>query len=519
MKGKYNELGAAFAEFAAGSLSADALKSLAAPYGIYQQRNGLFMVRVRVNGGEIACQRLAGLARLLEKIGGYAHLTSRQDVQLHDVPAERVPEAVRACDRLGMPFKGGGGNTYRNTVVGADSGLSPETVFDVYPCAHALNRALRRFEKAYALPRKFKIAFFASDRDLLRAAIHDLGFVARRVDGRRGFRVFAGGGLGRESATGVCLVDFLPVEQAAHAAFALITLFHDHGDRANRHQARLRFLVKRLGPEAFTRLFWQYYVTLDPPKLPATEAETSLPAEVAEARRRVDATLVVDGAAFARWKEIAVSATRFGEDVRSVRLYVPYGRLTGRQLLLIARMAEWSGSLFVRLLCSQDVLIPFVPEPLLGGLYMRLTRELGDVDLTFRSYKGHLVTCIGASVCKIGMVDTPAVADRLAERLDAFLPADTPQKLALQRLVANDVRISGCPNACSGHPSAALGIGCINQNVGGAIQPFGRLLSGAGVTDGAPHLSTQEGEGKLYSLEALADAAVEKMKALAERQA
>ncbi len=515
MEKEYLELKQAFGGFVAGTVSAEALKPLAAPSGIYQQRNGLFMLRVRVNGGEIACPQLSGLAALLEKTGGYAHLTSRQDVQLHDVSAERVWEAVLACDRLGLPFKGGGGNTYRNTVVGADSGLSQETVFDVYPYAHALNHLLQHFEKAYALPRKFKIAFFASDRDLLRAAIHDLGFVARRIDGRPGFRVYAGGGLGRESATGVCLVDFLPADQVAHAATALITLFHEHGDRTNRHQARLRFLVKRLGAEAFTRFFWQYYVTIEPPKLPALEAETALPAEFAESKRHADATRIEADAGFVRWKAIAVLPTRFGEAVKSVRLFVPYGHFTAAQLRRTAQLAEWSGSRFVRLLITQDVLIPFVPESLLPGFYMRLQDELADVDLTFRSYKGHIVTCVGATVCKIGMTDTPALADKLAEKLDGFLPADTEQRLALLRLVADEVRISGCPNACSGHPSVRVGIGCLNQNVAGEIRPYGRLLYGAGVTDGVTHLSKEGDGGKLLPVDELIDTAIEQLKVLA----
>jgi sulfite reductase beta subunit-like hemoprotein len=473
------------------------------------------MVRVRITGGDVSVAQLAGLADAVEKAGGYAHLTSRQDLQLHDVSAEQVVEAVRACDGLGLPFKGGGGNIYRNTVVGADSGLSSESVFDVYPYAHALNLEMLRFEKAYALPRKFKVAFFAGDRDVLRAATHDLGFVARLVDGRRGFRVYAGGGMGRESATGLCLVEFLPAEQAVHAAFALIALYHDHGDRSNRSQARLRFLVKRLGAEAFMRLFWEYFVTLEPAGLPALGRETSLPAGFGEAACRGADAGAGEGNAFEQWRAIAVSPTRFGDAVKSVRLFVPHGNLTGRQLHGIARLAEQAGSPFVRLLVSQDVLVPFVPDALLPGLFLRLREELGEIDLTFRSYKGHIVTCVGSSVCKIGMVGAPAVADKLAEKLDAYLPADTEQKRALQRLVADEVRISGCPNACSGHPVARVGIGCLCQNVGGSVQSFGRLLSGAGVAGGAPRLSSEPGSGKLYPVEELVDAAAKAVATLA----
>jgi len=171
MNDDYLPLQDAFDRYMSGGLTDEALKPITAPFGIYQQRNEAFMVRVRITGGEIPCEKLARLADVLERTSGYAHLTSRQDIQLHDLPSERVMETVIASDAIGLPFKGGGGNTYRNTLVGADSGLSLETVFDVYPYATAVNRALQTCEKAYSLPRRLKIGFFASDRDLLGAVL------------------------------------------------------------------------------------------------------------------------------------------------------------------------------------------------------------------------------------------------------------------------------------------------------------------------------------------------------------
>ena len=236
MKKRYVELKEAFDGLLAGTMTPEALKPVAAQLGIYQQRNGAFMVRVRVNGGEVACAKLAGIADLLDAAGGHAHLTSRQDIQLHDIPAERVVDAVLASDHLGLPFKGGGGNTYRNILVGTDSGLSAEAVFDVYPYAQALNRAMQTCEKAFALPRKLKIGVFASGRDRLRAAVQDLGFVAQRRDGQEGFTVFVAGGMGRESSVGLELFGFLPAFQVVRAAVALTELFYEHGDRANRQE-------------------------------------------------------------------------------------------------------------------------------------------------------------------------------------------------------------------------------------------------------------------------------------------
>ena len=486
MKKKYGELKNAFDGFLAGTVTPDELKPVGAKLGIYQQRNGNFMARVRINGGEVSCERLAGVADILDATGGHAHLTSRQDIQLHDVAPEHVLDAVAASDRLGLPFKGGGGNTYRNTLVGTDSGLSEESVFDVYPYALALNRAMQSCEKAFALPRKLKIGFFASERDRLRAAVQDLGFLAQIRDGVEGFTVYVAGGMGRESSVGLELIGFLPGSQIVRAAVALTELFYDHGDRANRQQARLRFLLKRLGAEAFQRLFLEYFARTAAPVI-HVRAHDSLAALVAGLKRG-RAVKVADG--FALWEQIAVSPTRFGDDVKSVRLFVPYGNLTAGQLRKIAALSDEYGSPAVRLLATQDILIPLVHRSALPGLYKRLRQDLADIDLTFSSYKGHLVTCVGATVCKIGIADAPAVADVIAAELDRHLPPDTPEKLKLLKVMANEVRISGCPNSCAGHPAAKIGVQCLKRREGEEVKVFGILFAGAGVgADGQVRLS------------------------------
>ena len=486
MKKRYVELKEAFDGLLAGTMTPEALKPVAAQLGIYQQRNGAFMVRVRVNGGEVACAKLAGIADLLDAAGGHAHLTSRQDIQLHDIPAERVVDAVLASDHLGLPFKGGGGNTYRNILVGTDSGLSAEAVFDVYPYAQALNRAMQTCEKAFALPRKLKIGVFASGRDRLRAAVQDLGFVAQRRDGQEGFTVFVAGGMGRESSVGLELFGFLPAFQVVRAAVALTELFYEHGDRANRHQARLRFLLKRLGAEAFQRLYLEYFARTEAPVVHVRAEE--LFSSLIPGLKRGRAARPAEG--FELWEKIAVMPTRFGDDVKSVRLFVPYGNLEARPLRKIAALAAEYGSPVVRLLATQDILIPLVHRSALPGLYKRLKKEVAEADLTFSSYKGHLVTCVGATVCKIGMADSPAVGDTIAAVLDRSLPADTPEKLALLKTVADELRISGCPNACAGHPAAKLGVECLLKREGAELKTVCSVFAGAGLgAHGEPHLS------------------------------
>jgi len=259
MKQAYKELKEAFEAYQQGTLTSEKLKPIVAPFGIYEQRNGLFMLRIRVTGGVIACSALKGIADLLEREGGTVHLTSRQDIQLHDVPAEKAARLVEACDLLGLPFKGGGGNTYRNILASARSGIAEEGLFDVYPYALLLNQTLQASEKSFQLPRKLKIGVFTSEQERLSAAVQDLGFLATRRAGQDGFTVYAGGGMGRDSAIGITLFDFLPVTEVLRVAVACMELFHDHGDRTNRNQARIRYLLKRLGQADFKKLFSDYY--------------------------------------------------------------------------------------------------------------------------------------------------------------------------------------------------------------------------------------------------------------------
>lgn len=469
--------------YRAGRLSAEALKGVTAPLGIYQQRDGAFMVRVRITGGEIGVESFARLADIVERAGGRAHLSSRQDVQIHGVPAEEVVRVVRSCARIGLPFVGGGGNTFRNLLVGTDSGVAEDSAFDVYPYAQALCRAVTRMPKAFGLPRKLKVGMFASEADRLRASIQDLGFLARVRDGERGFEVWAGGGMGRESAVGTLLFGFLPAALALRVTAALVDLFYDHGNRANRHQARLRFLLRRLGAEGFLRLYLDYYA-----RAPARALR--VPEEDRVAGWVSGLTRGGEGAAdgFEAWSRVAVSPTRFGDEVVSVRIYVPYGNLTPVQMRAVAAAARAAGTPVLRLLAAQDLALPVVHRSALKALHARLARELADLDFAVASYRGHIVSCVGATVCKIGMADAPAVADALAVELDGSLPPDTPERLALFRLVTDGVRVSGCPNACSGHPAARVGVGCVNQRVGEEVRPFARVLTGARADGLVPQL-------------------------------
>ena len=188
MKEYQKELVAAWKDFVAGIIDAKTLKSKSAGFGIYQQKDGLTMMRIRRPGGIVTIDDLRNIAKFIDKYGaGYAHISTRQDIQIHGVKAEDVPAALEDCESMGFPFRGGGGDTFRNTLVSTASGLKKESVFDVIPYARALSAAFKTFDKAYALPRKIKIGFADCDRSLPRRS-SGLGLYRQNCGRQESFR-------------------------------------------------------------------------------------------------------------------------------------------------------------------------------------------------------------------------------------------------------------------------------------------------------------------------------------------
>ena len=244
-----------------GEIEAVKFKAIRVPMGIYEQRqNGTFMVRIRCAAGAISPKQLKAVALLAQQEGAEPiHITTRQELQLHNVTLEQAPGILEQLYQLGLSTRGGGGNTVRNIMASDDAGVAKDEVFDVTPYALALTNALIAEPDSLSLPRKYKIAFAGNDADNANATFNDLGFIATTRNGVKGFKVFIGGGLGSKPTAGFKLSDFIPATDLLYVGEAVKVLFSEHGNRRNRHKARIRYIFYKLGEEQVFEIFYEIF--------------------------------------------------------------------------------------------------------------------------------------------------------------------------------------------------------------------------------------------------------------------
>lgn len=460
-KGLFEALGKA----AAGEIKIPEVKPACGVFGILIQRNDLLATRVRITGGEIAVGKLLFLAGLTEKTKpGYIHFTTRQAIQIHDVSPAAASEIVRGCTANGLPFRGGGGDSLRNISTSVFAGVAPDVSADLIPYARYLVDVIFDWEEAFRLPRKLKLAF-ASENDSALALRQDLGFVeTRNAKGQFGFKVFGGGGFGRNPALGIPLIPFIPPSRLARAARAMVEFFSEHGDRTNRAAARIRYIAARLGKAKFKKLYLDYYRKLEGrefppiPEFPSdwnakTPHSFALPEHCPQ-----------EDSGFRRWLRFATRKTRFKGEV-SIQLFIPKGILSVPGFRHLASLLDRFGVPAVRLTIEQNILIPAFPEEALPALYDAL-KALPE-DLIFSTFRGQLDACIGATVCKVGILDTPRYAGEVSEALDEYFRKHPARFTAARaNAIVEGLHFSGCPNSCASHQAVRFGFQGFRKKIG-----------------------------------------------------
>jgi sulfite reductase (ferredoxin) len=396
-----NRFGQEIAKFERAETSAAEFRVFRVPRGVYEQRESdTYMLRARCPAGMVLPHQMRALAAASKRYGnGVLHITTRQDVQIHRVLLKDVHPALVELHAAGVSTKGGGGNTVRNITACCDAGVCTEEVFDPTPCAVAVTEYLLPDPLSYQLPRKYKIAFAGCAKDCAGALINDLGFVASQRGDTRGFAVYVGGGMGAISRVGELLEEFIPADEAHLTAEAVKRVFDQHGNRRNRHHARIRFLIEDIGLPRFREL---YSAELQALRAAPTARLTVRPIAPAAPLHPAHATR--PAADFTPWHaRYAVPQKQAGYFLVHIPLFL--GDIEADHFQQLAAIVAEHGEGVLRTTQQQNLVLRWIHQDELPELHARL-QALGLAELE-SPLLSNMISCAGAAWESASRADSP----------------------------------------------------------------------------------------------------------------
>ena len=469
--------------FRQGKISDDDFRRFRLQHGAYGSRLRMdySMVRIKVPGGEITPEQLEKIASLSEAFSiGSAHVSTRQNIQLHWVQLEDVSEVMRGLVEVGLTTREACGNTVRNVMCSHFAGVCPREAFDATPYAKAIARFLLRNPMCQNLPRKFKINFSCcDDHGLVRVA--DIGLVptvkklssssssptmattANSGETIRGFKIYLGGGLGAASFIGHLLEEFTPEHRLLATCMATIRLFDRHGNRENMARNRMRYLVHEMGWERFQKMVLKERSIVEMTTSYSTEQLFDVKShedirQLPKASGTIttmtklpmlNVNVTKDSPGFDRWLHTnAVPQKQEGYFTAFITLGA--GDITASQLRVLASaIRDYSAEGVARNTPQQNFALRYVRETDVPNLYEKLASAglANPGALTIASAVG----CSGTTSCNLAITNSHRLAKEVQRKfLELGLDIDDSLRDAT-------IKISGCPNSCGQHEIATIG--------------------------------------------------------------
>ena len=457
--------------FKEGKIDEERFRSLRLARGIYGQRQeGVQMIRIKLPFGKVSSEQLLRISDVSDEYSrGRLHITTRQDIQIHYVSLDRTPELWAELEKDDITLREACGNTVRNITASETAGIDVDEPFDVSPYAFAMFDFFLRNPVCQELGRKFKISFSSSDKDTALSYLHDLGFIPKIVNGERGFKVMLGGGLGSQPIHAEVLSEFIPVNQIIPTTEGVLRIFDRFGERSKRLKARMKFLIKDLGAEAFTKLVEEEKKALSHPvfEIDTTAFDAPIPEPLLVAPKVV----IEDLAAFEAWKKSNVIQQKQKGYV-AIGIKVALGDFYTDKARPLADLIKNYATNELRFSLRQDILIRHVKEENLAFFYQELAK-LGFVTLGYNS-TADITSCPGTDTCNLGIASSTGVATEL----ERVLATEYPQYLNDKEIA---IKISGCMNACGQHSMAHIGFQGMSINSGKLVAPALQVLLGGGV--------------------------------------
>lgn len=465
--------------FEKGELGPDQFRAYRLTRGVYGQRQtDVQMLRIKVPGGLLGKEQFDAIADIADTYSrGFAHITTRQNFQLHFIKMHDAEPAMHRADQAGLTTREACGNSVRNVTACERASVCRDAAFDVTPYEEATARYFLRHPLAGTLPRKFKIAFSGCGTDCAVAAIHDLGFIAQSKDGQAGFKVVVAGGLSTLPMNALVLHDFVPAAEIARVGESILRIFDRLGNRENKHRARLKYVLKKLGEEAFRAKYAEIRAEVDA----EAKAELKLP----ENPKRTPAPPingVAQGPGYLQWRAGSVTDQR-QDGYTAVYIRLKLGDITSVQMRALGPILEKFGDGSAYLTIDQNIMIPFVDKRSLPAIHVAL-KELGLAELGIHTAKD-VTSCPGAETCNLAVTSSRQLAAAISDRLDQ------PDAESLKGLAGTVIKLSGCPNSCGQHHIADLGFHGAAKKDGGKTYPMYQLHLGGGVDESGAYFGRQ----------------------------
>jgi len=389
-----------------------------------------YMCRLRIPNGILKAHQFAGVADLAETYGGgYAHVTTRANLQIREIDAKNSAALVEAVQDLGLCSRGSGADNIRNVTGTPTAGIDPQELTDTRPYAREWHFHILNDRSLYGLPRKFNVAFDGAGSIPALEDTNDIGFQAVQVnegfDLAPGvwFKLCLGGITGHFDFARDTGVLVKPAD-ACKVADAVVRVFIDHGNRTDRNKARLKYVLDTMGVDKFVGLVEEKF---------GRKFDRAVPGAVAPRPE------------FSRNAHIGVHRQK-QDGLNWIGVVVPVGRLTVAQMRGLAAIARDLGDGDVRLTVWQNLLIPGVATANVAAAQERIA-TLG-LSTETNAIRSGLVACTGNTGCKFAASDTKRHAEEIARWCEERVALDTPV----------NIHLTGCHHSCAQHAISEIGL-------------------------------------------------------------
>ncbi len=415
-------------------------------HGCYGQRqDGVHMLRIKLPGGNINADQLEAVADILENQSQHdlAHISTRQDFQVHYIPLKDTPAAMLRLAESGLTTREACGNTVRNITACPLAGVCSHEHTDINPVLDTVVERFLRHPLTQHLPRKFKMSFSGCETDCAQGMMHDLGVVAVNRDGKFGFKILAGGGLGHKPREAIVVEEFLEEKHLLASIEALISMHHKYSDRKRRAKARIKFLVSTFGVEGFMEKYHEEFART---KIAYADHKTD----------PINWQAGTNNSTMTAGAPRAVIAQKQA-DLHVFPISLTLGDMTVEQMRGVVSIMRNENVNAARAMQDQNLILLNVPSDRIESI----RNTIINIGLSEPKTGDDVVACPGTTTCRLGITSS---------RVAAGIVTGGKNDLRL--------RVSGCHNGCAQPETGDIGIYGEGKRKHGKLIPHYQMYIG-----------------------------------------